>query len=395
MAQLAKVFNNYTPTKRIIAHVLFWSSMFAIFIVLYNRYDKEYAWLLALKDLVAVTVIFYTTSYIIIPKWLMQNKFVLSLAWLLIIYLWWAALTYLVFLGIDVYIDQMSPNLRLVVDTVLKMGILGPIKPATISMYILDFVYLISLPVGIKLIEAMLNVRNQKTELELKNAELALSNTELALNNTELELNNVQLELAFLKSQINPHFLFNALNNILILMGKDVNKAIDSQRHLTGILGYLVYDSNRSTVTLEEEYTFLRNYVELERIRLDPEISIKVSMEADYSNYKVVPLILFPFLENAFKHGPMASGKGSNMRIIIYVKGNVLTMDISNSYIKLDKPVGYKGGVGIENVRRRLELNYPDNHQLVISNDNGRYSVLLTIQLEQANPLFRKQVSNL
>lgn len=376
MAQLVKFFNNYTPTKRVILHVLFWSSMFAIYIVLYNRYDEEYAWLIALKDLIAVTVIFYTTSYVIIPRWLMRNKILLSLIWLVIIYLWWGGLTYLVFLGINLYVDQMGPNLRRLVDVVLDMGILGPVKPATISMYILDFVYLISLPVGIKLIEAMLSVRNQKTELELKN-------TELALNNAELELNNVQLELAFLKSQINPHFLFNALNNILILMGKDINKATDSQRHLTGILGYLVYDSNRSTVLLEEEYTFLRNYIELERIRLHPDTPIEVSMKADTGNYTVVPLILFPFLENAFKHGPMASGKEANMSITIKAKGSWLTMNISNSFKKFDKPVGYKGGVGIDNVRRRLKLNYPNSYKLKISEEDGRYSVFLTMRLEQ------------
>lgn len=384
MAQLAKIFYNYTPTKRIVTHIVFWSCLFAVYVVLYNRYDKEYAWLLALKDLVAITVIFYTTSYIIIPKWLMRGKFLLSLAWLLITYLWWGSLTYLVFLGIDFYIDQMSPNLRRLVDVVLDMGILGPIKPATVSMYILDFVYLISLPVGIKLIEAMLSVRNQKTELELKN-------TELALNNAELELNNVQLELAFLKSQINPHFLFNALNNILILMGKDVNKAIDCQRHLTGIMGYLVYDSNRTTVSLEEEYSFLRNYIELERIRLNPDTSIEVSMEADARNYTVVPLILFPFLENAFKHGPMASGKESNLRVSISAKRRLLTMDISNGFLKFDKPVGYKGGVGIENVKRRLELNYPDNHQLKITEENGRYTVHLTMRLELAETIAKRK----
>lgn len=377
MAQLTKIFSEYTPTKRVVVHVLFWSAMFAIFMVLYNRYDEEYAWLLASKDLLAVTVIFYTTSYIIIPRWLMQNKFLLSFIWLLVIYLWWGGLSYLVYWGINRYVDKMEANLEYVVEKVMQMGLLGPIKPSTMSMYILDFVYLISLPVGIKLIEAVLSVRNQKTELELKN--------------TELELNNAQLELAFLKSQINPHFLFNALNNILILMGKDVHKAIDSQRHLTGILGYLVYDSNRSTVSLEEEYAFLRNYIELERIRLNPDTSIEVSIEADAPNYKVVPLILFPFLENAFKHGPMASGKESNMRIIINAKRKLLTMDISNSFIKLDKPVGYKGGVGIENVRRRLELNYPDNHLLKIRDDNGCYSVVLTMRLEETTSTDQKR----
>lgn len=308
----------------------------------------------------------------------MQNKFFLSLLWLVIIYLWWSALTYLVILGMDQYIEQMGPNLRRLVDVVLEMGALGAVKPATISMYILDFVYLISLPVGIKLIEATLSVRNQKTELELKN-------TELALNNAELELNNVQLELAFLKSQINPHFLFNALNNILILMGKNLDKAIDSQRHLTGILGYLVYDSNRSTVSLDEEFNFLKNYIELEKIRLHQDTSIEVNIGADAKDYTVVPLILFPFVENAFKHGPMASGKDASMLVNINVKKRQLTMNISNSFKRLEKPIGYKGGVGIENVRRRLELNYSDNYKLNINKENGRYSVFLTMRLGESN----------
>ncbi|KGE14439.1 sensor histidine kinase [Sphingobacterium deserti] len=369
MAHLTSLFFNYTPTARVITHVLFWVAMFAVYLAFYDTYDKDYAWILASKDLIAVTGIFYTTSYIVIPKWLMRNKLFLCLAWLLIIYLWWALLSYIFFLGFDLYVDQMSPSLQQFITLALKMGMFGPIKAESMSTYILDFVYLISLPMGIKLIEAMISERQQRTELEMKNAELAL--------------NNVQLELDFLKSQINPHYLFNALNNILILMSKDVDKAIDSQRHLTGILEYLVYDSSRSTVSLEEEFKFLRNYIELERIRLNPNTPVEVSIEADAINYTVVPLIVFPFLENAFKHGPLANGKEASLRIIVHAINGLLSVNISNGFKKKQKPIGYKGGLGIANVRRRLDLNYPNNHTLVIDDRQGRYLVLLTMRLER------------
>jgi len=345
-----------------------------MYIVLYGRVGEKYGWLFAIKDLIAVTVIFYSTAYIVLPKLLIDRTYILTFFWLIAIYLWWAFLTYLLCFSLNQFEISHDDRAWPVVDAVMKMGILGPLKLPYISLYLLDFVYLVSLPLGIKLTQAVLSIRSQKTVLELKNAELTLRNNALALN-------NVELELAFLKSQINPHFLFNALNNITILMKKDIQKAIEIQRYLTGILGYLVYETNKQTIPLDEEYVFLKNYIELERIRLHSETIVEVSITSDREDYKIVPLIVFPLLENAFKHGPMASGKNAALKIFISAYREKLVVNISNGYTLLDKPKGYKGGIGLDNVVRRLELYYADEHELIID-DNGKwYSINLVINL--------------
>lgn len=374
MQRLAKLLQDYTPTTRAIAHIIFWACLFGMYVVLYGRLGEKYGWLFAIKDLIAVTAIFYSTAYIILPKLLTSRVYFLSCFWLIAIYLWWASLTYLLCFGLNQFGISHDDRAWPVVDAVMKMGILGPLKLPYISFYLLDFVYLVSLPLGIKLTQAVLSIRSQKTILELKNVELTLRNNALALN-------NVELELAFLKSQINPHFLFNPLNNIMVLMKKDIKKAMDMQRHLTGILGYLVYETNKQTIPLGEEYVFLKNYIELERIRLHDETIVEVSIRSDREDYQIVPLIVFPLLENAFKHGPMASGKNANLKILISACREKLVVNISNGYTILDKPKGYKGGVGLDNVVRRLELYYPNDYELIID-DNGKwYSVNLAINL--------------
>ena len=374
MLRLAKLLQDYTPTTRVITHIIFWTCLFGMYIVLYGRVGEKYGWLFAIKDLIAVTVIFYSTAYIVLPKLLIDRTYILTFFWLIAIYLWWAFLTYLLCFSLNQFEISHDDRAWPVVDAVMKMGILGPLKLPYISLYLLDFVYLVSLPLGIKLTQAVLSIRSQKTVLELKNAELTLRNNALALN-------NVELELAFLKSQINPHFLFNALNNITILMKKDIQKAIEIQRYLTGILGYLVYETNKQTIPLDEEYVFLKNYIELERIRLHSETIVEVSITSDREDYKIVPLIVFPLLENAFKHGPMASGKNAALKIFISAYREKLVVNISNGYTLLDKPKGYKGGIGLDNVVRRLELYYADEHELIID-DNGKwYSINLVINL--------------
>lgn len=374
MLRLAKLLQDYTPTTRVITHIIFWTCLFGMYIVLYGRVGEKYGWLFAIKDLIAVTVIFYSTAYIVLPKLLIDRTYILTFFWLIVIYLWWSLLTYLLCFGLNKHGVSNDDRAWPVVDAVMKMGILGSLKPSYISFYLLDFVYLISLPLGIKLTQAVLTIRNQKTVLELQN-------TELTLRNNTLALNNVELELAFLKSQINPHFLFNALNNITFLMNKDIQKAIDTQRYLTGILGYLVYETNKETILLDEEYIFLKNYIELEKIRLHSETIVVVSITSDKQDYKIVPLIVFPLLENAFKHGPMASGKNADLKISIRAYKENLYVNISNGYSLLNKPKNYKGGVGLENVIRRLELYYPTDHKLIIEDSGKRYWVNLIINL--------------
>jgi len=283
-----------------------------------------------------------------------------------VIYSWWGLITYLTCLGIN-YNISASKRLQEYVDHVLKIGLSGLFNYSTFTFYLLDFIYFISLPLGIKLTKTILNVRNEKTQLELRNLELKLS--------------NVQLELAFLKAQINPHFLFNTINNIIFLVSEDPPRAENSLTQLSGIMNYLVYESDKPVVALESEFAFLESYIELEKLRLSNKVQTIIHIESDSEEYCIVPLVIFPLVENAFKHGPMSSNKNAWVDIQVLAKEGVLNVNISNGYNRVNKPVGYVGGIGVDNVRKRLELNYPDQYSLEIIDDLDCYTVRLVLNL--------------
>lgn len=366
MMSIVRFFQSDTAMKRSLFHIAFWSCLFIMYLVSYKRFDPMYSWILAVKELIVITSIFYFTSYFIIPKYFMKGRYFICLLWLLIIYSWWGLLTYLTCLGINFHI-QPSKRLQEYVDHVLKIGLSGLFNYATFTFYLLDFIYFISFPLGIKLTKAILSMRNQKTQLELKNV--------------ELDLSNVQLELAFLKAQINPHFLFNTINNIIFLVSEDPPRAEKSLTQLTGIMNYLVYESDKPVVSLESEFAFLESYIEVEKLRLSNKVQTKIHIESDSKDYSIVPLIIFPLIENAFKHGPMSSNKNAWVDIQIFAKGGELKVDISNGYKRVTKPIGYVGGIGVDNVRKRLDLNYPDRYSLVIIDKIDFYTVRLELNL--------------
>lgn len=300
----------------------------------------------------------------------MKGKYVISFIWLVATYFWWALLTYYTCYLINEY---MEPSKRLImyINMVLENGVKGLLNFGEIPFYLLDFIYLVSLPLGIIITQAFLTTKNRQTKLKIKNVELAL--------------NNVELELAFLKMQINPHFLFNSLNNIYILVLDNNTKGAESITQLSGIMNYLLHESNRDTIQLQNEYVFLMNYINLERLRVNENVEIYIKMETDDEDYLVVPLIIFPFVENAFKHGPQSSRKSAWVDINIATINGKLRMEISNALTLIPKPDNYVGGIGIDNVRKRLALNYPKAHNLTIKQSEGQYTVVLTIDLKVHN----------
>lgn len=360
MPNLIGFTGRYTPLKRMSLHLLFWICIALMYTISYNRLDKDNSWVLMLKDLFAIVTIFYTTAYIIIPRWLMRGNFILSIFWIVVIYLWWGVLTYLACFLLQ---EFMEPNKRLAmyVKMVLENGLAGLFNFPKLPFYILDFIYLVSLPLGLKVMQTFAKVRNQKTQLELENTEL---------------------ELAFLKSQVNPHFLFNTLNNIYILVTDNDPSGADYVTKLSGIMHYLLHESNRPTVPLSAEVKFLENYFDLEKLRISDSVSVEIEMELDSQRYNIVPLILFPFIENAFKHGPRSSMKNAWLKISLQAIEGTLQMEVSNGINYVPRTGHYVGGIGIVNVKKRLELNYKDAYRLDIDQKEDSYHVKLTLQLE-------------
>ena len=185
-------------------------------------------------------------------------------------------------------------------------------------------------------------------------------------------------ELAFLRSQINPHFLFNCLNNIYSLAYKKSEKTPEAVLKLSEIMRYMLYESNDSKVELSKEIRYLENYIELQKLRFKGNAYVEFCVSGGDVNQQIVPLILISFVENAFKHG-IANDPENPIKILIAVREGELTFTIKNKESNQNKDE--TGGIGLINVQRRLDLLYPGKHALNISSTEGAYTAELSLIL--------------
>lgn len=198
----------------------------------------------------------------------------------------------------------------------------------------------------------------------------------------QLQQQNVKNELALLRSQINPHFLFNTLNNIhSFIISKNPNSA-QAIIKLSDIMRYMLYDAGKEKITLVKEIEYIRSYINLQNYRIEKEGFVKFNISGDPNGLLIPPMLFTPFVENAFKHGGKADD-GANILINMIVNEDSLLFEISNS-INPDKnqEVFKSEGTGLKNVKRRLELLYPAKHQLAIYKNDDIFTVSLKINLE-------------
>lgn len=194
----------------------------------------------------------------------------------------------------------------------------------------------------------------------------------------ELARKNLETEIALLKSQINPHFLFNTLNNIDVLISKDQAKASQYLNKLSGILRYLVYETKSETISLNRELNYIEQYIALEKIRAVNSDYINFQAAGGREDFQIAPMILFPFVENAFKH--TENRKISNsIRINVVAEKDKLTFECENfCQPKRNAQLNF-GGSGNELMRKRLALLYPNRHVLEIDDRGEIYKVKLTL----------------
>jgi len=200
------------------------------------------------------------------------------------------------------------------------------------------------------------------------------------------ELAAVQLntEVKFLKSQVNPHFLFNTLNNLFSMAQKKGNDDLaDGISKLSGMMRYMIYESNEEKVPLKKEIEYLQDCISLNKLRYaDKEAMVKFNYPSETDSIFIAPMLFIPFVENAFKHG-VVIGQASDIDILLSVNKNELTFTCTNvDHSHVQKMNGDSSGVGLENVKRRLELLYPDKHQLQITKADNQYQVKLKINLQ-------------
>lgn len=194
-----------------------------------------------------------------------------------------------------------------------------------------------------------------------------------------LEQEKLAAELAFLKSQINPHFLFNSLNNIYALAYKKSDRTADAILKLSEMMRYMLDGGNGDKVSLQDELDYLQNYIDLQRLRSGDSVYVDMKVDIDRDDYQIMPLLLITFLENAFKHGVFTDEEKPVRILMVASKGRLhVKVENSKSHDNKDKT----SGIGLNNLQRRLELGYPTKYTLDVTDSDNYYTSELFLYIQ-------------
>ncbi|MCB2376790.1 histidine kinase [Hymenobacter sp. BT635] len=355
------------PALRRVLVPVFWWGLFVLaeFVAFSNWQETALVtWGFVLKDLVATMLGYYFFSRVVLPRWLLRRRWLRTALGLLAIYYAWGLLSYAYYALLDRY-GLISANAHDYMHRLIDYGLWGGVFSwRAVSMGISDFSVTTLPPILVRFVRFLLTSSNQSLRLQRE---------------------NLTLEVSFLKAQVNPHFLFNTLNNIYTMVVRQDERAPTMVQHLTDLMHYTVYESDAALVPLSREIGFLEDYLELERLRYGPKVSIRYHQAGPVADFRITPLLFFPFVENAFKHGVDSSLEASWVTIGLEVKDGQLHFEVSNSLTPSGPPREF-GGVGVANVQKRLALHYPpEDYQLTIGPEpENTYRAALTLRLHPA-----------
>ena len=194
----------------------------------------------------------------------------------------------------------------------------------------------------------------------------------------QIRLEKLNTELDYLKAQMNPHFLFNSINTIFFQINKDNTEARETLGKFSDMLRYQLYECNDPSIAIEKELAYLKNYVELQKLRRNGHDIIDFKVADELRNFSLPPLLLIPFIENAFKHVSNFTDKKNEVRIELTKNDQTIQLIVINT---TDSSVKEAGGIGLKNVKRRLELLFPNRHTLDVKKTSDRFEVNLTLEL--------------
>lgn len=342
----------YRKYLTILLHVLFWVFVWFFFryFFSYNSDDRAYVIWFSSFLLPLTMGATYMMTYHLIPKYLLNkdySRFARYSFYLFVVTSYIIALIlygFLIFF-LDLKISQMPPmSKNFTFILILVFLVVGAVSSITILNQ---------------------NFKNISRNKELQNKILA----------TQLELK--EQELKHLKSQIHPHFLFNTLNTIYGMAIKQSQQTPELILRLSNLLDYILYQVSKPGVSLKEELLHIEEYIELEKIRFKDTLYVKFNCDDIDENIEIAPMLLIPFVENAFKHGSIRDGF-LRIEIEVKLKGDRLEFEIRNSATTNND--NNEKGIGLSNTRKRLDLHYTDNYELVQEYKNDSFNVYLKIK---------------
>ncbi len=344
---------------QLLIHITGWGLFFGLPFLIFPKYPDFNMTDKVLHHSVTVLslmVVFYMNYFVLTEKFLFRREtrnFLLSNFFLILV------------IGIAIHFWQEN-NMQ---PMPLNVKFPPEILPHGILFLLRDFVSL--LVVAVLCVTIKMTGKWYKTEAERQ---------EEQNERTEAELNN-------LRQQLNPHFLFNTLNNIYAQIAISPDEAQNSMLELSKLLRYVLYENNGNFVALERELNFIHNYVELMRIRLTPDVDMKIKIDIAEKEKTVAPLLFITLIENAFKHG-ISPTQPSFIEIDIHQNTDKqLNCTIKNSYFPKDESDQSGSGIGLENLRRRLEILYPHKHILRTEKIDDTFVAELIIPLKNSKEL--------
>ena len=345
-----RIISVYGQIPRVGKHILFWVVFASFYAILYGSFDDEYSKQFTLQFIFLIPKIFatYLAMYWLLPAYLLKSKYLLFFGWFIVILLISGAMSW----AISLYIEQpyFYPQ-----ENYGKFW--TPLKILKSATYMYPVVVLGTL---IKFFKIW--YKNQQ-------------------RSQKLEQDKLQAELKFLKAQIHPHFLFNTLNNLYALTLKKSEKAPEIVLKLSDLLNYMLYECNSELVPLKKEIELVENYVALEKLRYGDRLDASISVKVENPDLKITPMLILPFVENSFKHGVSGETENAWVSIDITLKKNQLTIKVDNSKSNTDNKdeQKYREGIGLKNVKRRLELLYEGGYELKILDTEDSYLVVLRL----------------
>jgi LytS/YehU family sensor histidine kinase len=335
-------------------HVLVWGLLFCFPFLFSGRNSETVSWsdyLRFITILSGIILVFYANYYYLIKRFLFTRQ---TKWYLLSNFLLFTVLTIAVYFIME-QIPEFEGRRRGPRHDELSLQLYAMF----IFFDFIKYLFTVALSVALKM-------TNSWYKMEAERAELEKSRTEAELQN--------------LKSQLNPHFLFNTLNNIYSLIAISPGQAQEAVHDLSRLLRYVLYESSESYVTVEKDLDFLHNYVELMRIRLPKHAELKAEIQTTSPDTQIAPLLFITLIENAFKHG-VSNNKPSFIQIEIAADSKQVVCYIRNSYFPKDNTDKSGSGIGLVNLRKRLNLLYPGKYSFVYGQKGDDYNSKLELML--------------
>jgi len=332
-------------TLQIFIHSVIWLLIIFVPFVLFDKPDSKITLDKIIFFIIHVLLfvsIFYSNYLIFIPHFLSKRKFILYIGAIIIC----IALLVIInnIFSSNILPEEAAPNIH---------------KTRFRASLVFFSVFLIAVSTSIKVTQNW--YYNEKQKNIIKNEKL-------------------NSELSFLKSQVNPHFLFNTLNNIYSLANRKSEYTADAIMKLSHLMRYMLYEAKKETVSLQYEINYLVDYIELQKLRMPDKSKVIFNIDSIEIEKEIEPMLLIPFVENAFKHGDIFS-ENAKIEIQLRINENELYFKVENNIDKKLISEKDKGsGIGLNNLKKRLELLYPDNHEFFTETKNDIFTSVLNIK---------------